>query len=1276
MTSHWPEGLARFGRFEGLRCLGAGAFGVVFEVFDEERGERVALKALHRGQGEDLFRFKQEFRSLADLRHPNLVGLHELLSDGNDWFFTMELVDGQPFLNWVWNSQSSLQPLGSDDATATLALPLRSELPPAEADPKPPAASVLALAPEGEAEAPHRLPPRLDLDRLRAALGQLAQGLNALHRAGKLHCDIKPSNILVTYEGQVRILDFGLVTELAPGGNLEGARSKLIGTPNYMAPEQAAGTPLGPPADWYGLGAVLYEALTGRVPFEGTFMKVIMDKQRKDPPPPSVFNPGIPSDLDALCMALLRREPSLRPDAEEVFLALQVEAISTGTSSHSRLHTPVLSPDQAPLGREGAMHALLDAFFRTQRGWAEAWLLRGPHGTGKGVLVRAFLEDVRRKHAHAVVLQGRCFERESVPFKAMDAILDALSQELKRRPSQEVQGLLPVEIQALARVFPVLRQIPAIMEVPSRTFEIRDSQELRRRAFGALRELLQRLSERGPLILTIEDIHWADPDSAALLAELLRAPDPPRLMLVLTLATGEEPGPIPEALEALAKSGGAPFHLQDIQDLPLSQACSLARVMLAEAGVADPTGSLASSLARESGGNPFFISLFAGECAEHGDGAIRMEGFFERRLQALGEAPLALMRVLAVAGRPLEGTLAARAAGLEEDFQEAMTSVREAQLVTLLRVKGREALEPFHQRVRQSVLLGLDETALRKTHLALAMAMEGHPGADAEALAFHYLEGGRPDRAAQHAQAAVEVARQAMAFDRAARLYRLLLKLGSSQHPHTADWRRALAQALLDAGRGGEAAQAYLEASQGRPADEALEFRRKAAEQFLLSGHIPDGLRELEGVLREVGLPMPASPQKAIPPMLLRRWARSIRGLAFQRREASQVPPLQLARIDTCWSAAAGLSMWDPVRGAYFQGRHLDMALEAGEPGRIARALSFEAGYSATAGVKAHARTEMLIRKGQALAEEVQTPYILGLNHMSTGMARFLEGRWRVAHQELRQADVILRERCRGVTWELDMAHIYDLASLWFLGELRELASRTPTLLAEARERSDRWALTNLLARVGHLPWLLQGQGEKALAVSRAALDGWPQGDFHVQALWRLMAEAETLLTLGRASDAWQWVEAEQPAIQRSMVLRIQRSRLEFRHLRARCALACAAGGQRALLPKADRALKRMTAEKAPWAEGLVLSLRASHAHLTGAPLELVLDLLRQAEGSLEHQDMALYACACRFHRGNLLGGERGRQLRESAETWLLNQGVHHPEAMVGMLVPGFPPAG
>src|SRR6185436_6763712 len=214
------------GRFRVMRRLGAGGMGVVYEVHDRVRDEVVALKTLLRSSAADLYRLKREFRSLADVAHPNLVCLYELFVEEEQCFFTMELVRGASFVDYA---------RGTDRA--------------------------------------HRSD-----DRLVPAFRQLIEGVSALHRRGKLHRDIKPSNILVTPEGRVVILDFGLIAELLPqhAGDVSDASG---GTPAYMSPEAGSGAPPSEASDWYGVGVTLYEALTGISPFAGTFHDVLLRKR-------------------------------------------------------------------------------------------------------------------------------------------------------------------------------------------------------------------------------------------------------------------------------------------------------------------------------------------------------------------------------------------------------------------------------------------------------------------------------------------------------------------------------------------------------------------------------------------------------------------------------------------------------------------------------------------------------------------------------------------------------------------------------------------------------------------------------------------------------------------------------------------------------------------------------------------------------------------------------------------------------------------------------------
>src|SRR5262249_52914506 len=153
----------------------------------------------------------------------------------------------------------------------------------------------------------HFPPTPAQIDRLRDAFGQLADGLEFLHSSGIIHRDLKPANVLVTPDGRVVILDFGLAAEVDVTGQHASAHPRLLGTAGYMAPGRAAGEVIGPPADWYAAGVMLFESLTGRLPFDGPPMRLLQDKQEYDAPDPRSLVGGLPDDLSDLCVSLLKR---------------------------------------------------------------------------------------------------------------------------------------------------------------------------------------------------------------------------------------------------------------------------------------------------------------------------------------------------------------------------------------------------------------------------------------------------------------------------------------------------------------------------------------------------------------------------------------------------------------------------------------------------------------------------------------------------------------------------------------------------------------------------------------------------------------------------------------------------------------------------------------------------------------------------------------------------------------------------------------------------------
>jgi serine/threonine protein kinase len=1278
-------------RFRIVRVLGAGGMGVVYEAHDTRENVRVALKTMRAAHPGALLRFKTEFRALADLAHPNLAALHELHLDGKVPFFTMELVRGVDFLTYVrgQDARTEAQPFASTDSAPPMShVPRRVE---------PQAATIRAAAREHD----------LDHARLRAALRQLALGVQTLHDAGKLHRDLKPSNVLVTGEGRVVILDFGLVAEIDRVGSDATEQDQIAGTAEYMAPEQAACSQLGEPADWYAFGAMLYEALAEQLPYAGSRIKILSDKQTDDPSPPSIVREEVPEDLEQLAMELLRRDPSERPRGRRVLERL---GVVRPTLPSTVVTTPPGTAVGPFVGRATHVAALHEAFERVLGGRPTTLHVRGPSGMGKSALVRRAIDEITSANGGGVVvLSGRCYEQESVPYKAVDSVIDSLSRYLRSLKKDRVGQVLPTNIQALERLFPVLRRVEAIATAPRRGAENRDPHEIRRRAFGALRELLTRIAERTPLVVWIDDLQWGDVDSGMLLGELLRPPDPPPLLFVVSYRSEADVdvGCLAALRRVAEGAGGAVTRTIDVDALSPEDARSLATTLLAGAqsptshaggggltpvtssaggGISASIASIApgvvESIATESAGNPFLLSELV-RFHQSGvglrrsrSGTIHLEDVLDARLAQCGEAARLMLEIVAAAGRPISLEVAIAATELEPaEARAAIAQLRAAQLVRTARVRDADGLDTYHDRVRETVPRILAEGALAKRHARLVAAIEASRDPDPEALATHCIAAGDATRAGEHALKAGEQAVATLAFDRAAEWFLRSIEWRHLEAGADREVRRKLADALADAGRGAEAGREYLRAAEGTSGDDGGELRQRAAAEFLTAGRMDEGIPVVRTLLASIGARYPTSQTLAIFLFLATVLIVRVRGYGFRLRPASALSAGELHRLDTFATVGKGLTMTDNLRGRYFLNRFLLGALRAGEPQRIANALVLESAHVSAFGASATERVYWLEKYLDHLPEVVATPQLVALRAFASGWARCFLGRWSEAITFLDDASERLRELGGGRLWERNTTNVWIVSSLWHLGRVRDLAVRIAAFREDAARRGDVYMCAFLQIGAGVSgARLAADEPERALADAESVFERWPQVADDVPRFFALTACVQSLLYVGSGEAAFARCAEAWPRLRRALLFRVQAIRITVLHVRGRAAVstlarnagtALAATARRA----AEECLRALRRERDTYAPAMSLCIAASLAEHEGR-VDDARRLLADAARGFDAFSMSLYAAACRIREGGLLGGAAGRALVDEAEARMRAESVKDPTRMAEMLVP------
>ena len=1198
------------GRFELSEHLGAGAMGVVYGAFDRQKKERVALKTLQNLDATSIQRLKQEFRSLASVAHPNLVRLRELFADADEVFFTMDLVDGMPLSTFL------------------------------EADPT----------------------RRGDYPMLRNAFRQLAEGLGALHSHGKIHRDLKPSNVMVRNDGRVIVLDFGVTCDVeAARSTVE--RGMIAGTPAYMAPEQVSGELTSIASDWYAFGTMLYEALTGKLPFDGSLLELLNEKTSGAPNP--IESPDVPEDLRTLCLELLSRLPESRPRGAEVRARLGAEPDAIPNDSR---RPPGSGGKRAEfVGREEQLRALEGALHRTLQGELVTVLVSGASGIGKTTLVKEFLgDDCAAKGA--LVLQSKCFEQEFVRYNAFDGIIDGLRGHLKRLTSEARARLTPRHAAALAAVFPTLGDVLA-RDAARERLPVQAG-ERRRMAFHALRELVGRTAETTPVVMFLDDLQWGDSDSARLLAVLLAEPDPPPVLIVGSCRSDERAAsPLIRTLELEGKGVWNPLELE-VTPLADAEAKHLVSRLF---GTTEQKG--VQSIVAEAGGNPFFLLEMA-LAAQENTADLRgapLADVITSRVKSLPANARALLEAVAIAERPIGVSLVTRAAAVTEDADAGWLALKRGKLVRSVFAGGETLIQCYHDRVRETVKGGLEASRAAELHERIGEALETVATTEPEQLAEHFHRCNNLEKARRYARLAGDAARAALAFARAARWYGLAFELTLEGDPSRTNLRVDLAEALENGGHAYQAAEHYLAAAAEEPdAEAALDLRRRAAGQLLGSAHTEEGLAVLEEVLRAVGLKSPSTMAGAVATLLWDRMALRMRGLDFVERAASEVKRTDLQRIDAVAVAAAGFTRSDFLRGAVFACKELRLALEAGEITRIGRALGSELLFVANEGVSQLARATALRRMAGELMPKIRDARVLGYLKACAGSTHLLLGDARASIPELAEA-VALLETGRA-SWELTFTRGLWGLSLQILGQLVEVGESYTNWLADARERADL-------------------QAERYFAINHSfTYLGLDQADLAQENLVRALSATEkagndflhfaglhafVLIASYRHDEpqVFERLATAHEAFWRSPLRGGQLSRVYVRVYLGYCTLAVESrkpASQRDL-SRAHRIAKDLFKEKVRFAEAHGRLILAAALRLEDALTEAAAELARGAE-LFDTLGQELQAGAARFQLGHLLGNDEGRKVVSQALAVARRLRVKDPIRMYEAYTPGFWP--
>ncbi len=1167
-------------RFEVRETLGRGGQGVVYRVFDRVDRREVAVKTLLRSSPEASRDLKREFRTVERIRHRNLVQLYELVVDERDAYFSMELVRGVDVVRWV------------------------------------------------------RRDGAVDDDAVSSAFGQIVSGLQALHAAGQIHRDLKPPNVLVDGEGRVVILDFGLASLLDVDPISLQSAPDVAGTLLYMAPEALTGASPSEAWDVYGVGALLFEALTATPPFDADRARLFERKANPD----ALLDAAVLGRWRELVKRLLDPRPERRPSLAELAESFGAPAFAA-------------APPSVFIGRHDETTLLAEVW---REGGLRVVLVSGDGGIGKSALVAQFAKSVRAEGA--LVFRSRCRPNESLPYEALDGLVDGLVRAIRQHGV--VLDFDGNTAAPLAALFPGLRPVLPPADGPVWNGDGQRPANLRGDAARTFRRLLELVARVAPTLLWIDDAQWAGPDSATFFQTVLDGLEGECMVVV-----SHRPTDVP-FVSLLRAHPTLDARTIDVAGLPDDAVADLISRRVDD----DELRAVAAPwISAQSGGNPFFVlELCRSAAIERLDPNSTLADVFRRRFDALPEAERDLLSCVVVAGRAVERGLLIRCTD-DPAADRVLGRLLDAGLLRDVPAPDSEvgtAFDVYHDRIRDVVKTGLPDDALRSANSRVAdalLALEQPAGRLIEPL----LGAARTAEAATYATVAAEESLQRLQFERAAQLFRLALEHGDHEDEARHELRRRLADALGNAGRGAASGDAWsLVADGGR--DDGPEARRRAAALYLESGHIERGYEVLGRSLADFGYRLPKS---VVGKLVGTLWARFLIFFYGVRLRPAREDARLRERVDVLWEVSKCLSMVDTVGGGAFQARNLFLALRLGDRYRLARALGIEAAYLAATGYYPTKRTEKVGALAERAGEEGGVPHGLAVGIGGYGVALYLEGSWRRGLEYCERADEIYRTRCRGVTWERDTTVLFIMMALLRLGRYDEVQERARDAMRDAIDRGDLFLQTYTSARILGPLLVARGEVDTAEKTVEDALRRWSPGGYSVEEYWADHARVMIALSRGDEAGARRLTEATARNLRDSFLFTLQEFRVEAACQAIRVDVLAALNTPGRSVARARRMIRTLLRAKVEWPRALGTALSGCVAAATG-DRERAIAQLSDGERRLREVELLVDADVARWVLGDLRGDEEGAEMIEVARADLLARGVVAPDALARALYP------